>query len=375
MRVVIASVALVAVCAAGIVLAQSDKPKNTGPDKSPELRQLGKHLAKGQADRNAGSYGGSDPLLFHAGGTVTSFVTEVHPIYWGTKWADSAFVGDKISGLALFYAGASSPYLSTNTEYTGSTGLHTSDPIVEPNPDTPYIDSTHAAPTGDVQPITVLNEVCNFVGSGVKRHAYYPVYVDSPRGNVGYCAYHSSGTCANGTPVDFAFFFNLDGDRGCDPVDTRDGPFSRPLGAGERLGARVVGAPVGPVRQRLVRQDGLRELRQVRVDVRPQRPDVLEQHDLEGAGQLVERRVHREPRLRLRDHEVHRLHRRHERVLIPCSPRGAPAPRGISSRRTPLRRPSRRAILELGIIVGESKRRALAASDAPGVPSGRDLHP
>jgi len=223
MRTVIASVALVAVCAAGIVLAQSDKPKNTGPDKSPELRQLGKHLAKGQADRNAGSYGGSDPLLFHTGGTVTSFVTEVHPIYWGTKWADSAFVGDKISGLALFYAGASSPYLSTNTEYTGSTGLHTSDLIVEPNPDTPYVDSTHAAPRGNVQPITVLNEVCNFVGSGVKRHAYYPVYVDSPRGNVGYCAYHSSGTCANGTPVDFAFFFNLDGDRGCDPVDTQTG--------------------------------------------------------------------------------------------------------------------------------------------------------
>ncbi len=223
MRLVVASVVLVAVCAAGIVLAQSDKPKNTGPDKSPELRQLGKHLAKGQADRNAGSYGGSDPLLFHAGGTVTSFVTEVHPIYWGTKWADSAFVGDKISGLALFYAGASSPYLSTNTEYTGSTGLHTSDLIVEPNPDTPYIDSTHAAPTGDVQPITVLNEVCSFVGSGVKRHAYYPVYVDSPRGTVGYCAYHSSGTCANGTPVDFAFFFNLDGDKGCDPRDTETG--------------------------------------------------------------------------------------------------------------------------------------------------------
>ena len=207
MKVVVASVAMVTVCAAGIVLAQSDTSKNTGANnKSPELRQLGKHLAKGQADQHAGSYGGSNPLLFHAGGTVVSSTTEVHPIYWGPKWADSAFVNDKIAGLALFYAGASSHYLSTNTEYTGSTGLHTADLIVEPDPEHPYIDSAHAAPTGDVQPIAVLNEVCSVVGSDVKRHAYYPVYVDSPRGSVGYCAYHSSGTCANGTPVDFAFF-------------------------------------------------------------------------------------------------------------------------------------------------------------------------
>src|SRR5262249_46215313 len=149
------------------VVAQSDKPKNTGPNKSPELRQLGKHLAKGARD-GAGSYGGSDPLLFHNGGTVTSFPTEVHPIYWGVKWADSNFVGDKISGLALFYAGISSRYLSTNTEYTGSTGLHTSDLVVDGNA---YVDSTHAAPTGNVQPITVLNEVCAVVGSATKRHA------------------------------------------------------------------------------------------------------------------------------------------------------------------------------------------------------------
>ena len=81
MRLVVASVIMVGVCAAGIVLAQSDKSKNTGGNnKSPELRQLGKHLAKGQVNRDAGSFGGSDPLLFHAGGTVVSSTTEVHPI-------------------------------------------------------------------------------------------------------------------------------------------------------------------------------------------------------------------------------------------------------------------------------------------------------
>src|SRR5207237_1746843 len=47
----------------------------------------------------------------------------------------------------------------------------------------------------------------------------YAVYVDTPRGNVGYCAWHSYGVCGT-TPVQFAFFFNLDGDAGCDPQDT-----------------------------------------------------------------------------------------------------------------------------------------------------------
>ena len=49
---------------------------------------------------------------------------------------------------------------------------------------------------------------------------YYPVYVDTPRGHAGFCAWHSAGTCPNGVTVQFAFFFNLDGDPGCDPEDS-----------------------------------------------------------------------------------------------------------------------------------------------------------
>ena len=52
-----------------------------------------------------------------------------------------------------------------------------------------------------------------------KTNGYYPVYSDQPRGNAGYCAWHSWGTI-NGVLVQFAFFFNLDGDAGCDPGDT-----------------------------------------------------------------------------------------------------------------------------------------------------------
>jgi hypothetical protein len=50
-------------------------------------------------------------------------------------------------------------------------------------------------------------------------NGYYAVYTDVKRGSAGYCAWHSAGTCG-GKAVQFAFFFNLDGDAGCDPADT-----------------------------------------------------------------------------------------------------------------------------------------------------------
>ncbi len=43
--------------------------------------------------------------------------------------------------------------------------------------------------------------------------------MDKPRGHANYCAWHSAGSCG-GTQVQFAFFFNLDGDPGCDPQST-----------------------------------------------------------------------------------------------------------------------------------------------------------
>jgi hypothetical protein len=75
---------------------------------------------------------------------------------------------------------------------------------------------------------TILAEVCRKITNPV-ANGYYPVYVDLKRGHAGYCAYHSWGKCGS-TNVQFAFFWNLDGDAGCDPQDT-SGQHSQGLAA------------------------------------------------------------------------------------------------------------------------------------------------
>jgi len=55
--------------------------------------------------------------------------------------------------------------------------------------------------------------------SQLASNGYYAVYIDAPRAHAGYCAWHSAGSCG-GVPIQFAFFFNLDGDPGCDPQST-----------------------------------------------------------------------------------------------------------------------------------------------------------
>jgi hypothetical protein len=73
-----------------------------------------------------------------------------------------------------------------------------------------------ATPSGAPSTTQVLAEVAKVTNNHPVANAYYPVYSDQPRGNAGYCAWHSSGTI-NGIQVQFGFFFNLDGDPGCDP--------------------------------------------------------------------------------------------------------------------------------------------------------------
>jgi hypothetical protein len=178
--------------------------------RKPEPPKLGPHWAKGFA-HTAGSRKSPD-MIWHNGAIINS--SAVTTIYWGTNWGNTSFVGDKISGLDSWYVGFSnSNYAKTSDEYTGTNG--------QVGPSNTYgghvVDTTAASGGGSTS--AILAEVCKVIGNTAVSNGYYPVYVDLPRGNAGYCAYHSYGSCGS-TPVQFAFFWNLDGDAGCDPQST-----------------------------------------------------------------------------------------------------------------------------------------------------------
>jgi hypothetical protein len=157
-------------------------------------------------------HGPSPNMTFHGGSIIHGI--GVHPIFWGTSWGNAGFVSDKISGIASFYAGVGgSAYAGTNTEYSGSNGQVTS--AVSSGAS---ITDTSAGPSGGPTTTQILNEVKKYYPSPTAGD-YYPVYIDGTRGNAGYCAWHSYGSI-NGTTVEIGFFFNLDGDPGCDPADS-----------------------------------------------------------------------------------------------------------------------------------------------------------
>jgi hypothetical protein len=113
--------------------------------------------------------------------------------------------------------GAGSSYEATVNEYTDSTGQRVSTALTYGG----HIVDSSSLPRR-LSTSAVLSEVCKVVGSSAVSRGYYPVYVDRKRGGANYCAYHSNGSC-NGVPVEFGFFFNLDGDAGCDPQSTVTG--------------------------------------------------------------------------------------------------------------------------------------------------------
>jgi hypothetical protein len=180
---------------------------------APEPPMLGVHWARGQAGNPPGGASSSPNLVYHSGGILMS--TVVQPIYWGTGWGNASFVGDKITGLGAFYGGVGgSGYMNTNAEYTDSSGAHFGTAVTLGSG---FIDAS-AAPRRAPNTSAVLAEVAKRIANPV-ANGYYPVYVDTPRGHAGYCAWHSWGS-VNGVPVQFAFFFNLDGEPGCDPADS-----------------------------------------------------------------------------------------------------------------------------------------------------------
>jgi hypothetical protein len=176
-----------------------------------EPPMLGIHWARGQdpfARLDLGARRTAN-MTYHGGKIMPTANTTA--IFWGTSWPSP---GDKITGIDSFYTGFNgSNYAKTSDEYTGTNGLVTAITSYLGN----RIDSSTASGGGNTS--AILAEVCRTIAPDPTGNGYYPVYTDVPRGNAGYCAYHSAGTCG-GVPVQFAFFFKLDGDPGCDPQDT-----------------------------------------------------------------------------------------------------------------------------------------------------------
>jgi hypothetical protein len=219
----ILSVAVMALCCAAIVATAATAAGKGRPE-------LAAGPASGFVPANAHAArpgGGRHVSLLLWGGGRVMHSTTVVPIYWGTKWGNSTFVGDKVTGLDNLYShvGGTS-YLHTNSEYTdGSGNVNTTSVSKGTN-----LTDTSATPSGAPSTQAVLNEVAKETGNHPQAGAYYPVYSDQPRGNAGYCAWHASGSIG-GIQVEFGFFFNLDGDPGCDPQSPSSTGHSQGLAA------------------------------------------------------------------------------------------------------------------------------------------------
>jgi hypothetical protein len=157
----------------------------------------------------------SSPDMTNHGGVIMT-TSNTQAIFWGTSWG--SYSGDKISGMDDWYNGfGGSNYAKASTEYTGSNGR-----VGSTSTYSGHVIDTSASTGGNITS-PILTEVCkvlaNHGGADPTGNGYYPVYTDTPRGGARFCAWHSVGTCG-GIRVQFAYFFKLDGDAGCDPKDT-----------------------------------------------------------------------------------------------------------------------------------------------------------
>src|SRR5271165_1205406 len=132
-------------------------------------------------------------MYWHAGQVMPQ--TKVTAIFWGTRWNNNNYVGDKIQGLDDWYAGfGNSNYAATSNEYRGNNGQVTSNV----NYNGHIVDPTKASP--GYSPAKILAEVCNQIGNN-----------PDPSG-LGYCP-------GNRTILQFAFFWSLDGPGGAGKGD------------------------------------------------------------------------------------------------------------------------------------------------------------
>lgn len=122
-------------------------------------------------------------MTYHGGKIMTT--ANIWAIFWGTSWG--TYTGDIITGIDSYYTGWNNAnYAKASDEYTGTNG--------QVGPTSTYgghfVDSTKAS-GGNTS--TILAEVCKVIPNPDASGNGYSVYTDVPRGNAGYCAWHSAG--------------------------------------------------------------------------------------------------------------------------------------------------------------------------------------
>jgi len=180
-----------------------------------EPPMLGVYMARGEAHHGGGRLAGN--MTWHGGDILPT--TRTVAIFWGTTWPACALPScDKITGIDSWYNGVGgSTYARTSDEYTGLSNDQVTGGISYLGH---FVDGS-AVPSNSSRPSTVLDEVCKVISANhitVTSTDYYAVYVDAKR-HGSFCAYHTAGICS-GITIKIAYFPNLDGDAGCDPVDT-----------------------------------------------------------------------------------------------------------------------------------------------------------
>jgi hypothetical protein len=207
---IVAMVGATVVCLASVVAGASKASAAGGPPSIAAGPAFG--FVPAQNANHGGGHGGHVSLLQWHNGPVMH-ATTVIPVFWGSGWSSSSFTSDKVTGLDYLYTNIhGTPYAHTNSEYADAAGNVNTVSIGKGTD----LTDTSATSSGAPSTSQVLAEVAKATNNNPTAGAYYPVYSDQPRGSAGYCAWHSSGTI-NGTQVKFGFFFNLDGDPGCDP--------------------------------------------------------------------------------------------------------------------------------------------------------------
>jgi hypothetical protein len=167
--------------------------------------------AKGHADKGASA---SSDMTWHGGAVLHATVTGA--VFWGSSWSPT---NAKVTGMDGFFGGfGGSDYAATSDEYTDGSGAVTSSVTYLGH----VIDGSRASSRASRSVSTVVNEACRAFPHAVSN-GFYAVYTDIPRGYSGFCAWHSYGRCGNGAHIQVAFFYDLDGDPGCDPGSTVQG--------------------------------------------------------------------------------------------------------------------------------------------------------